>query len=349
MAKIVGIDIGFTDESLQRCKYSLCKSYRKKIVAFFHEPPEKENDTLAQYRQVDRIVNMNLLSLEEPTIYNELIKGELPFAKRDTWPWNKAWFKDYFTERKKARMIEPYVQDKPSSRVLLDGMPQDMGSEWLKKVGKENWQSAWYSFPFERWEQICKPCPIRPLDESNCYLRFSNYPGMNNFRQGFMLAVLYTSTIDEERLKETLFSFPHLDRTKKELPKDKIEQLIEMCDGTPINRGAEGVFNTVLDMLNEVKPEGIESDAEKINMVDVPFIDEFISKYIYRAVPYSIEETRRLIPYVETLYEVAEWAVWDTNIKPIRDMIIAFQNRIDRYKTALKIADKYELEIQMSY
>ena len=32
-----------------------------------------------------------------------------------------------------------------------------------------------------------------------------------------------------------------------------------------------------------------------------------------------------------------------------RNRIIAFQNRIDRYKKALKTADKHALETQMSY
>jgi len=345
----MGIDIGFTDESLKNCKYALCRPYRKRTVAIYSEPPEQADDHLAQYREIDKVVNMVLLEQEEPQLYQELTKDELPFAKRNIWYWGKGWFKDYYTDKKKARRVKPYVESRPSSRVLLRGMPKELAKEWMDKVGEENWQSAWYSLPFEKWEQICKPCPIRPFDDSNCCLRFSNYPGMNSFRQGFMLTVLYASTIDEQQLKETLFSFPHLDRNKGQLPKDKIGELIEMCEGTPINKSAEGFFNTAVEMLEKVKPEGLESNAAKIDMVDIPFIDEFISKYIYREEPYSLEEARSLIPYVETLQEVADWAIWDADHKAIRTRVISFKNRFSSLVTALRTADKYGLEVYMSY
>jgi hypothetical protein len=172
---------------------------------------------------------------------------------------------------------------------------------------------------------------------------------MNGFRQGFLLAVLYAGTIDKQQVQESLFSFPHLDRSKEELPKDKIGQLVEMCEGTPINRQAEGWFNSLVDMLEKVKPEELESNAEKIDMENIPFVDEFISKYIYRPEPYSLEEAKSLLPYVETLQETTEWAIWDANIKALRYRLIGFKDRLDSFVTALQIADKYGLEIQMSY
>ncbi|MBM3254375.1 MAG: hypothetical protein FJZ16_08995, partial [Candidatus Omnitrophica bacterium] len=141
----MGIDIGFTDESLKNCKYALCRPYRKRIVAIYSEPPVQNNDPLVKYRQVDRLVNMTLLEQEEPSLYRELTKDELPFAKQDTWHWNKAWFKDHYTDKTKARRIKPYVENRPSSRVLLKGMPQELAEEWINKVGEENRQSAWYS------------------------------------------------------------------------------------------------------------------------------------------------------------------------------------------------------------
>ncbi len=345
----MGVDIGFTEESLRDCRYALCRSYQKKIVAIYSEPPEKGEDKLAPYRQVDKVVNMSLLELEEPQLYHELTKDYPPFVRDTIWHWNKAWFNDYFTDRKKASKVRPYVETKPSPRVLLKGMSRELAEPLMEEVGEEHWYSAWWQLPYEKHEQICKPCPIRPLDETNCYIRFSNYPGMNGFRQGFMLTVLYAETIDEQKLKEAFFSFPYVDKTKGELPKDKIGQLIEVCEGTPINKGAERMFNTVVDMLDKVKPEEMESSAEKIDMLDVPFVDEFISKYIYRDDPYSMQETRSLLPYVETLQELADWAIWDTDHRGTRTRVIAFKERIDDFVKALKIADKYGLEVFMSY
>jgi hypothetical protein len=345
----MGIDIGFTDESLRNCKYALCRPYKRNVVAIYSEPPEQGDDSLAQYRQIDKVVNMASLEQQEPQLYQELTKDEPLFAKRDIWHWNKGWFKDFYTDRRKASRIEPYIKSSPSSRVWLKGMPKELAQEWVDKVGERNWLSAWYAFSFERREQICKPCPVRPLDETNCYIRFSNYPGMNSFKQGFMVTLLYSTTIDEKKVSEALFSFPHLDRQKGQLPKDKLGELIEMCEGTPIDKGAEHFFNSVVDTLEKVKPLELESDTGKIDMVDIPFIDEFISKYIYREEPYSIEETKRLLPYVETLQEVAEWAIWDADNKAIRARIIGFKNRFDSLVTALHIADKYGLEVRMSY
>ncbi len=109
------------------------------------------------------------------------------------------------------------------------------------------------------------------------------------------------------------------------------------------------MFNKVIGMLEAIKLEGVESNVESIEMMDVPFIDEFISKFIYREQPYTLEETRSLLPYFETLQEVAEWAVWDTDYRGARSRILSFKNRFDSLVKALHVADKYGLEVQMSY
>ena len=108
----MGIDIGFTDESLKKCKCALCRRFRSKIVAVYSEVPEQGVDELAAYRRIDRVVNMNLLERKEPQLYHELTKDKPPFARRDTWYWDKAWFKDYFADKAKAERIRPYVQER---------------------------------------------------------------------------------------------------------------------------------------------------------------------------------------------------------------------------------------------
>ena len=42
------------------------------------------------------------------------------------------------------------------------------------------------------------------------------------------------------------------------------------------------MLNQVLNMLKSVKPEGVESFAGKIDVSEMPFIEDFIYKYIYR-------------------------------------------------------------------
>jgi hypothetical protein len=172
---------------------------------------------------------------------------------------------------------------------------------------------------------------------------------MDGFRQGFALAVLYSVGIDEERMKEAYFSFPHLNREAKQLPKEKIAELFDMCKDTPINKGAEVLFNNVVEMLEQMKPPDVTTDMSKIDIDPKPFIDEFISTYIYRERPYSLNDTRKVIPYLETLQEVADWAIWDTNNDNLRRPIISFKNRFQSLVTALKTADKYGLEVSMSY
>jgi hypothetical protein len=345
----MGIDIGYTESSLRNCKYASCRPYRRKVVGVYSEPPESGVDSLLPYRRIDQLVNMPLLKMEEPEIYRDIMKDQPPFAAKATWYWNESSFKDYYRDKGKAARIEQYIENKPTSYVSLDKVPKESALQLMGKVGEDNWYSAWWQNSYERQQKICKPCPIRPLDETNCYIRFSNYPGMNGFRQGFALTTLYANTIDEKRMRDAWFSFPYVDRTKGELPKDKIGQLMEICEGTPVNKGGEGVFNHVVDMLESLKPNDMVCDAGKIENTDLPFIDKFISKYIYREKPYSVDETRSLLPYVETLQEVADWAIWDANNKDIRTGIIGFKDRISSLTNALKIADKYQLEVHMSY
>ncbi len=319
------------------------------MIAVYSEPPDIGADDLLPYRRIDQLVNMPLLEMEEPEIYREIMEDQPAFAANATWYWNEACFKDYYREKKKAVRIEKYIENKPTGYVSLDKVPKQSALQLMEKAGEDNWYSAWWQNSYEKQQKICRPCPIRPLDETNCYIRFSSYPGMNSFRQGFTLTTLYANTIDEKRMKEAWFSFPYVDRTKGELPKDKIEQLMGICERTPINKGGEILFNHVVDMLESLKPNEMVSDTEKIENTDLPFIDEFISKYIYRENPYSLEETRSLLPYIETLQEVTDWAIWDANNKDIRTRIIGFRDRISSLANALKIADKYELEVHMSY
>ena len=298
---------------------------------------------------VDQYVNMCQLSQEAPALYDSILnethgKDDLQF-----WPWNKYWFREFYTDKDKARELLPYVRSKPGRVILFDKMPKELRQEWMQKVDQEELISAWWHLPYEKHKEICKPCPIRPLDEDNCYIRFSNYPGMNSFRAGFLFTVLYSTTLDEDKLRGAYFSFPYLDRSRGQLPADKIEELLEICQGTPVNRGGEAMFNMLVDVLEKVKPQELESDAEKIVMASAPFVDEFLSRFIYREEPYAQEEIKETLPYFETFQEVADWAIFDTDARPVRANIISFKDRFDTLITALRIGQKYGIDPHVSY
>jgi hypothetical protein len=344
----MGIDIGYTEESLVECKYALCRPYRRKIKGFYADIPDGVDD-LADYRHVERYVNMLHLSYEEPMLYRRILNETRCNETRDLWPWNDYWFGDFYKDRRTARQLKPYLETKPSGRVLFNKMPKYLRDEWMKKPDDGQFITAWWDLPVEKHIEVCQPCPIRPLDEVNCYMRFSNYPGMNSFRAGFLLTALYSATLDKEKLEGAYFSFPHVEKGQGQLPADKIGELFEMCQGSPINKGAEVFFNNVVDVIDQAIPDDAESSAEKINLEEAPFVDEFLSKYIYREEPYTQEEIKEALPYFETLREIADWAIFDADAKPARVHMISFRDSFNSLITALQIGQKYGLDPYVSY
>lgn len=343
-----GINIGFTDRSLKQSKYALCTPYRQKYVGIYAEVPDQGIDEFAKYRKHYQAIDMVHLHFEEPNLFERLTKGEPPLFRPDSLFWHDDVASKYGLSVEDTVKLKSYIVSKPSPKVLFNMMPDELVDELLEEAN-EQVISEWQDMAYDSQIRVCKPCPIRPLDEDNCYIRFSNYPGMSGFKLGFALSAWYAVGIDEEKLKDAYFSFPHLDRQKGELPRDKISELFEMCGDTPLNMSTEDMFNNVVDMLERKKPPDVESDAHKVDTTPMPQIDKVVSTYIYRSTPYNLEDTRKVLPYFETLLEVADWAIWDADDSPVRRSIIAFRQRFDGLVTALKIADKYGLEVAMSY
>lgn len=344
----MGIDIGFTDKSLGQSKHARCAPQRRNAFAVYSPIPDA-NDHLAPYRETEAYVNVARLRSDQPNVYRVIASELRPAQNPDLWHWNEAWFGHIYKDRKMRHRLKPYIEQKASERVLLKKMPPELREALLASAGQEDVLNSWYAIDYDKRQEICKPCPVRPLDETNCYLRFSNYPGMQLFKEGLLLTVGFAGTLDQESLKDAWFSFPHLDRKNGELPRDKLQKLYDMCAGTEIRKGAEAMFNMVAETLAKVVPEGLDMDVRTLDTHYMPFADEFASKFIYRDMPYSTNEARDLLPYLETFKEVADWAVWDTDGKPARARIINFQERIGTLVTALKLADKFELETYVSY
>jgi hypothetical protein len=317
-------------------------------VGLYLEVPEKGDDEFAKYRKQYQSIDMKRLYFEEPSIFEQLTKGEPPLFRPDSLFWHDDIASKCGLNADDSRRLRGYIVSKPSPKVLFSMMPDELADKLIEDSG-EQVINEWQDMAYDSQLHVCKPCPIRPLVEDNCYMRFSSYPGMSGFKIGFALTALYAVGIDEEKLKDAYFSFPHLDRRKGELPRDKISELFNICKDTPVNMGNEGMFNNVIDVLERMKPDDVESDAQKIDTTPIPQVDNFVSRYIYRNTPYRLEETRAVLPYLETLLEVADWAIWDADDSPVRRSIISFRQRFDNLVTALKIADRHNLEVAMSY
>lgn len=55
------------------------------------------------------------------------------------------------------------------------------------------------------------------------------------------------------------------------------------------------------------------------------------------------------MPSLETLREVADWAIWDANNPTLRRNLIPFRQRMNTLVLALQLADKYGIEVYVSY
>lgn len=345
---VLGIDIGFTDRSLARSPYAPCASLRREVVALYLPPEEGKPDALAPYREMRPYLALHRLQEQEPPLYRRAIEemGLPPFLGEV--PWADAVRKALPPDLRRA--LEAYVEVRPHPWISLERVPSPVRERLVKQVGEEERASAWDALPWrERTERYCKGCPIRPAGEETCSLRFSSYPGMNTFREGFLIALLYASTLEGERLQRVEGTFRHLDRSKGEVPRDKIQGLQERLRGVEVNKGPEMLFNRLVDMLEKLAPPGTDMDTERIKLTEAPFVDQFISAFIYRDTPYSPGEARGLLPSFETLLDVADSALRELRNPWMRHRLLAFRERLQALVTALQIAERYEVEAYVSY
>lgn len=346
----MGIDFGFTEESRKKSKYARCRPYLKKVVGFYAEPPEAQSeDPWAGARRSDRVLNVRRLRDEQPELYEQLQQSRWHPESEDYWYWNRAWLGEAYDDRALRTKLRPYIETKPSGEVSLNRLAEDVADEALQGAAPEDQITGWDKLEYEGRKEVCEKCPVRPLDDWTCYLRFSSYPSMTTVRAGFLLTVAYGQTITDEQVKDALFSFPHLERERGELPKDKIRSLIDELEDVEVNKQHEEFANLVFKMVSAAAGPDDKVRGGPTDLSYIPFVDEFISKFIYRDEPYAPEEARELLPYLETLKETSDWALWDADEAPQRRPLIVFRDRMGGMIEGLKIADKYALEMYVSY
>lgn len=211
------------------------------------------------------------------------------------------------------------------------------------KVYKDGSKSnEWDNLGYEEQNKICAKCPICPIEDTNCYVRFSNYPSMASFRTGFIIVIAWAKFKYSKPEKDNLFS-GFVDKAGYEYVKD----LIKYCEGAKLNKGAEALCNTVMDTLKNMDFDKISGG--KIPQMDIPWIDEVISKLIYREKNYTKKEIKKVLPLIEKVVELASNIMWDLESKELRNQVQVFKVRMEALLTMLRIAKRYDLEIYVSY
>ncbi|MGH7772558.1 MAG: hypothetical protein ACREQA_10030 [Candidatus Binatia bacterium] len=109
------------------------------------------------------------------------------------------------------------------------------------------------------------------------------------------------------------------------------------------------------DVLNaSIKPsrkgkKGLETTGHRISTAYLPIVDEFLAKCIYREEPYTPADAEKLVPILETIDELGDYAKHDAERREAVFAVEAFQVRLRQLVKALKMAKKFNIEFGMSY
>lgn len=347
----IGIDLYFTEKSLQESEYALCREYRKPVGLYLEKEEFAEFD---EYRDTDTVIYMPGLKEKEEGLWHELVDRMSRARELDYIRYCKEMLWDLYGDER----LEPYLEEVESERVLFEKMPLDVRRDVKKKYSKFDDGSSrlidrWYTYmDFGERDRTCYKCAIRPVKESNCYVRFSSYPGIADFKAGFAAAVLYAPRITRDDIKKW-WGFPGIRIENGEVletPVDKLKEVHDYCSDVEINKIGEEFFHKVYDMFSGLAVEtGATVESKRIPDIDIPIVDAFLSRFIYREEPYSKGELRTSMPYFEFLSALAKQAVHDTDTQAVRSCLMSFEERINTLHQMACIADKFDLELHSSW
>ena len=345
----MGIDLYFSSESLENCKYALCRKLRKRPIQVVYNDEQREKEWW-QYRNIKRTnyrdKDITIAEGDQDYAYEykmkKIAKEELDEIAKDL----SGLFKVFSGRDDYQKEFVRWVSKDEFESLVREykGIP-DSEKGWVDNI----WGSG---IPWEKKMMVCSKCPVNPLDEDSCGIRFSNYPSMNYFKGGMLATIILGARYSSEDIRKNIFSFSNLDREKGETPKDKMEELWNYCSDAEINRSGEESFNKISEMLKQFadkKKVEIEGLGKIIETEDFPIVEKFLSKCIYRKEPYRQEEVNRLIPLLETLYETADWVRDDMKSIQLSGLVESFQWRLNQLLKGLKTARKYNLELCVSY
>ncbi len=340
----MGIDLGFSRESRAGSTVAKCNRYLRKMIGFYDEPDPDSADPWTAGREPVYELDVARLRQERPDTYDHLA-SELPLLSysqsvelRPTGP----------RSQKLVQELEDYLIAGTSPVVMLRKLTEPQRAEARAAIGADYRISAWDRLAFDKRSETCAGCPVRPSGESDCYLRFSSYPAMDRFRAEFLLAVGFAATLTPEDLANSPVWYRYIDDAREETPADKLAPLRERLVGAEIRRGAEPAMNLVVAMLGGLRDEA-NTPINPLDQTYRPFVDEFISTYLYRDDLVTPAEAKELLPYIGTLRDVADYGVVHGEDQAVRSAMFEFRDRMATMEEWLRISERYGLEGYVSY
>lgn len=211
--------------------------------------------------------------------------------------------------------------------------------------GKNQWVSSrWYDvfcISFEQRNEICQQCQLRPYFWNTCYVDFSSYPHMMNFKIGMVTVLLgefYLSIDEDDRFFNAW------------------NELEKLSRNTKVDLSAENFFNTVLSTLGAISPDTVFNppsnfriDSLYIDKEMIPHIEKMICYLIYRDNPYSIPEMQELLPILQTIVEMASKVKSNLPDGDVKDNVQFFEDRMARLIEMFKIGIEYGIRVRISY
>lgn len=319
----MGIDIFFTDESLSNCGYALCAQQRKTPV----EVTYNETNTGVPYWELRRVRRSDFrhtdvaLPAEDPAFAYEYKMQKVGEEYPSGLP-------DEITGDLRRLILEQSKRN-----VLLKTFVRWVGAQEFSDLvdyctrhpddDKFSLETAWYGhLAWDERRNACRQCPVAPLDEEDCSLRFSNYPGMDYFKEGMTYLISYAEKYKRKNVDLGPFSYPHLSREKNETPRDKVVELWGYCAGTEINRTSEHFFNAVFGALDSAigpskkRKKGLTTIGHRVSTDYIPFVDEFLASASTDAMSTSLKKRKNSCLF---LRQSTKWRITqDTKLERVQ-------------------------------
>lgn len=210
---------------------------------------------------------------------------------------------------------------------------------------KNQWvRSRWndiFCTSFEQRDEICQPCPLRPYFDNTCYVDFSSYPHMMNFKIGMVTVLLgefYLAIDEDDKFFNAWNSLEMLSRNTK------------------VDLSAENFFNAFLSTLGAISPDTVFNPSSDFKIeslyVDnekIPHIEKMICYLVYRENPYSIDEMQELLPILQTIVEMASKVKSNLPDGDVKENVQFFEDRLARLAEMFNIGIEYGIRVRISW
>jgi hypothetical protein len=334
----MSVDLYFARDSLKYCPHALCGRYQRRIVGLYYTVPHGEADPLEAYRyKGERTADEKLMAV-------------------------------YFPEKANRQ------------KVFLRGVPKELAAKLKEETPDGDKITAWRQLPYSRQVEICRSCPINMAKDDElpgCFVPFSSLPGMSDFRYGFLLTLLYLERECERKGIAQMGSAKReivaLYRLCKGTPIWRLPEIALDCSlGLLKESGMEVVVPGIVDptqveermlMVSLVRrvmwlvkdgnrvylridygKRGVKNERISSSLA-IPFVDEFISKFIYCRSTVDREMAAVLPTYLAGLAAIARKAAEESDHEESSKLLLSFQGKLKRLSQVWQTAAKYDLTV----